>query len=281
MNANLSCILFPVTSDQGFEAAASTALSLASKNGAEIILVAIDDDSAPYETVPLPFHEKEFMHREEPPEDLLNSPLSRRCADFIIEAAREEVTVRELLVKGHAATQILLLSRFADVIVLPSSPHFPDREGMLHRRVDPILEILDQTVVPVLVTGKQFVSEITSAALFFDGGPCATRALHGLARLIARQPDLPIFIRVSMIDPEIAQRMGDECERFLRAKGCRDVSIEYSDLPPLEAIQTECFTPVDLVAAGIRSKRTYHDLHVGVLAKHFLEEPGPGVTLFC
>lgn len=282
MNTELTRILLPVTSDPGFEKAASLAISLAKQRKAEILLAVIDDDSAPYSTVPLPFHEKELIHSEKPSERrLLSSSLGDRCAGFLLDASNEEVEVREVLAVGHAATQMLLLSRFTDLVVLSNQPHFPDRNGTLHRRVNPILEILDQTVVPVLVAGQDSTSEITSAALFFDGGPSATHSLHGLARVASHQPDLPLFVRLAAIDPDTAQRMGEECESFLRSKGYRDVSIEYSESSPLEAIETEIFTPVDLVAMGIRSKYTFHDLHVGVLAKHFLEHPGLGLTLFC
>lgn len=281
MNTVLTRLLLPVTTDPGFEAAASVCLSLAKRHQAEILLMAIDDDSAPYETVALPFHEIELMHHEESSQQLLNSPLGDQCAGFLTDASREEVEVREVLAKGHAATQTLLLSRFTDLIVLSNQPHFPDRDGTLHRRVNPILEILDQTVAPVLVTGSKAISEITSAALFFDGGPCATHALHSLSRIIGNQPELPLFIRISGIDSKFAGRMGEECESFLRSKGLQNITIEYSPDHPLDAIKTEAFTPVDLIAMGTRSKHTFHDLHVGVLAKHFLEEPGNGVTLFC
>lgn len=223
------------------------------------------------------------MHREEPSEQLLNSSLGDRCAGFIIAASKVEVEVevREVLAIGHAATQTLLLSRFTDLIVLSNQPHFPDRNGTLLRRVNPILEILDQTVVPVLAVGREAPTEITSTALFFDGGPHSTRALHSLARLMGNQPNLPLFIRISGIKFQTALRMAEECERFLRSKGLQDITIEYSENSPLEAIKTEAFTPVDLVAMGIRSKHTYHDLHVGILAKHFLEESGASATLFC
>ncbi len=281
MNPDISRLLLPVTSDGGFESAASTCLSLAKQHNAQILLAAIDDDSAPYATVNLPFHEKDFMHCEQASEKLLNSPLGDRCAKLLADASSDHIEVREVLAKGHAATQALLLSRFADLLVLSNQPHFPDRDGNLLRRVNPILEILDQTVVPVLVAGPDSVPEISSVALFFDGGPCASRALHSLARLFGHQPDIPVFVRVSIIEYGIAQQMGEECESYLRLKGFRNITIEYSENHPLEAIKTEAFTPVDLIAMGIRSKHTYHDLHVGALAKHFLEDPGVGLTLFC
>lgn len=281
MNSALTRILLPVTTDAGFESAASIALSLAKQHRAEIILAAIDDNRTPYETVPLPFHEKEFMHRVTPSEQILNSPIADRCASFIMNASKQDVAVREVLAQGHAATQALLLSRFSDLIILSASPHFLTRNADAQRKFNTIIEILDQTVVPILTPGTAPLTQITSVALFFDGGPYATRALHWLAGIINTEPDLPVFIRVSKIDPEIARRMGEECETFLRSKGLRDISIEYAETTPLEAIETEIFTPVDLVAMGIRSRHSYHDLHVGELAKHFLETQRLEATLFC
>lgn len=281
MKPLLTRILLPVSTDRGFEQAAVTALSLAKHQQAEIFLAEIIDDSNPSETVPLPFHEKEFMHHEITDEPRFSRPLSDLCADFMMDASKDEVDVREVRLRGHAATQTLLLSRFADLLVLSRSAHFDHPPDERTRKVNPVLEILDQTIIPVLIPGRTPLLDLSSAALFFDGGPCATRALHSLGRIVSSVPKLPLFIRVSSIDPVIARSMGEECERFLRSKGMLDISIEYSDAAPHEAIQTEVFTPVDLVAMGIRSRHSYHDLHVGEFARHFLEKETMEAVLFC
>lgn len=276
-----SRILLPVTADAHFPQAAGMALQLAEDFGAEITVLTIDDDSDAYETVSLPFHERSFVANIQPAGDLSAGEIGDRASKFLLDAVDRKVKAEEMRVRGHTATQVLLVSLYHDFIVTSAEPLFAWRDLNAPRRVNPVMEILDQTVVPLLMAGTGGSTALRSAAVLFDGGPCATQALHGLAAMLSDRPQIPVHVRVSRIDENVAQRLAGDCEKFLRSKGFENVIKEYSAQAPMEAVTGGDFSPVDVTAMGIRSRNTFHDLHVGMLAKHLIENPPSGHTLFC
>jgi nucleotide-binding universal stress UspA family protein len=281
MKPSVSRILLPITSDPYFPQAADMALQLAQDFGAEITLVAIDDNSRPYETVSLPFHDGDFVASVLKEEEIATRSVPGGVEEFLARATEQKVKANEIYVQGHSATQMLLVSRFYDLIVTSAEPWFTDVDQLANQRVNPLIEILDQTVVPIFMAGTRGETKVNSAAVLFDGGPCATMALHALAALLIHSPATSLHVRVSMIEETMAQFLAEDCVRFLRSKGYENVVTEYSPLAPMEAIASGNFSPVDLTALGIRSRNTFHDLHVGVLAKHLIENPHPGHTLLC
>jgi len=281
MKGPITCILLPMTFDEHFAGAAEMALQMAKASGAHITLLTVDDDSAPYETTSLPFHDGAFIAKVEPGENFPGDRFGDRAANFLCDAGERNVGVERLHVRGHTATQILLVSRFHDFVVSSGQSEFTEGDRKAMQRVKPLVEILDQSVVPLLMVGTGGGNVLRSAAILFDGGPCATLALHGLAAMLTDRPDIPIHVRVSLIEEKIAQRLADDCEAFLSSKGYLNVAKEYSPLAPMEALAAGDFPPVDLTALGIRSRNTFHDLHVGVLARHLIEVPQPGHTLLC
>lgn len=281
MKSSLSRILLPITDDPYFAQAAEMALQLAEDFSAEITFLTIDDNSQPYETVSLPFHDGNFVANVLTGDEIPASSSGGRLEESLSAAAQRKVAAKAVHVQGHSASQMLLVSRFYDLIITSAEPWFTDEEQVATQRVNPLIEILDQTVVPVLMAGASGAATFNSAAVLFDGGPCATLALHALAGLLSHRTSIPIYVRVSMIDENVAQVLAGNCESFLRSKGFENVVIEYSSVAPMEAIASGDFSPVDLTALGIRSRNTFHDLHVGVLAKHLIENPQSGHTLFC
>ena len=237
----------------------------------------IDDESRPYETVSLPFHDGNLVANVLNRDELQ----SKSSAELLAEAVERKIEASELRVRGHSASQVLLVSRFYDLVITSAEPWFTDEEQEATQRVNPLIEILDQAVVPVLMSGSRGSMEVNSAAVLFDGGPCATLALHALATLLSHRLDVPIHVRVSLIEERVARELAEDCEKFLRSKGYQNVIPEYSACAPKEAIDSGEFSRVDLMALGIRSRNTFHDLHVGVLARHLIENPQSGHTLFC
>lgn len=281
MKASVSRILLPITDDPYFAQAADMALQLAEDFGAEITLLTIDDNSRPYETVSLPFHDGDFVANVLTGDEILEGSSADHLGKVLSAAAERKVETKSMHVQGHSASQLLLVSRFYDLIITSADPSFTGEEQGATQRVNPLIEVLDQTVVPVLMAGARGTADINSAAVLFDGGPCATLALHALAALLGQRPEIPIFVRVSLIEEKIAQVLAGNCESFLRSKGFENVVTEYSPDSPMDAISSGDFSAVDLTALGIRSRNTFHDLHVGVLAKHLIENPQSGHTLFC
>jgi hypothetical protein len=281
MKPLLSRILLPITDDPYFAQAGGMALQLAEDFGAEITLLVIDDDSGPYETVSLPFHDGDFVANVQTGEDPSRKSLGDRLGVFRSDAAERKIAVGAIQVRGHTATQVLLTSRFYDLIVTSGGSWFGEGERTATQRVNPLIEVLDQTVVPLLLAGTAETAAVNSAAVLFDGGPCATLALHALAALLINRPETPIHARVSLIEESVAQVLAEDCEKFLKSKGYTNVVSEYSPLAPMDAVTVGDFSPVDLSALGIRSRNTFHDLHVGVLAKHLIQNPQSGHSLFC
>ena len=282
MKQAITRLLLPLTLDSEFDHGADMAVQIARDNDASITLAVIDDDSPSHVIADLPFHAKEFVHGIAHSEEIANGALNDRAARFLTETFAEKVEASEVLAVGHAATQILLLSRFHDMIVLSGAAQFPRREFTADRRANPLLEILDQTVTPVLLTGTNSVSQIKSASIIFDGGPCATHALQSFGVFLANRPETQIIVRVCLIEEAVARRLAREVEAYLRSKGFTNVKIEYSEKDPIEAITaSDDFSPTDLVAMGVRSRNMFHDLRVGVLAKHFIDEEPAVHRLFC
>ncbi|MDF1812961.1 MAG: universal stress protein [Verrucomicrobiales bacterium] len=281
MRSGIAKILLPVSLDKNFENAAKFAVALAKDNGAKITGMMIDDDSPGYETTILPFHTKNLNSIEigsgksRIPEnnDLVNMVLSRSKSD--------KVDASKKLVGGHAATQVLLQSRYHDVVVMSDRALFPSIHEGLKRRVNPLLEILDQAVIPTILCGDSSAQFPGSAALYFDGSPFATMALHQLAYLYQSSPDRKIVVRVSYDKKSIAEKLTADAVDYLQSKGMRNVESEYSQESPIEFAKSRSGDDTSLVALGIRSRQAFHDFRIGALAHHFFEEEPGRNKLFC
>lgn len=281
MKSGINKILLPVSVNSNFESAVRYAFHLASLTKAGVTVLAIDDDSPWYETTLLPFHTKNLnpgeIHVEASSIPALNAQL-----ELIHSISSDyEVGFNELIVQGHTATQILLVSRYHDIVVFSEKPVFADRMGTGPRRVDPILEFLDQTIIPTVLCGTEATPQVGPAAIYFDGSPNSAIALHQLAYLYQAAPKEKVVVRVSTFEEKIAKQLAKEAAGFLKTKGLKRVSIEYSSDPPIDFAKSNSDDDISLSVLGIRSRQAFHDFRIGELAHHFLdEEPGKN-KMFC
>ena len=65
MKSGINRILLPITVGDSARNAATIAVMLAKKTGAEVVALAVEDESPWYETTPLPFHSKTLNHTVE------------------------------------------------------------------------------------------------------------------------------------------------------------------------------------------------------------------------
>ncbi len=280
MKSGINRILLPVTVGSGALNAARLAFSLAKETGGTVTVLAIDDDSPWYETTLLPFHTKNLNPIVKMSEQSKIPIVNEQVKAFHV-LVEDQVSFNQLIVEGHTATQLLLISRYHDIIVLPDDPHFADTQGIGPRRVNPLLEILDQTVVPVLLSGKSASPELGSAAIYYDGSPNATLALHQVAYLYQSIPEKEVIVRVSTFEKSIAQQLANDALSFLKAKGLTSVKTEYSTKAPIDFVRTRSKDNTSTAVLGIRSRQAFHDFRIGALAHHFLkDEPGMN-KLFC
>jgi hypothetical protein len=281
MKSGLHRILLPITVDQNFENSARFAFSLADASGAKTTVLSVDDDSPKYETTSLPFHSKNLnsteLHTETSAIPANNEQL--KLVHSLSKENKKDFEVK--IVGGHAATQILLMSRYHDVVILSDQSIFADKEGTGSRRVNPLLEILDQAVVPTVLCGLSAKPELGAAAIYFDGGPYATMALHHVAYLYQSSPEEKIVVRVSNAEESTARQLAEDASDYLKAKGLKQVSIECSTQPPIEYARSHSKDDVGLAVLGIRSRQAFHDFRIGALAHHFLEEEPNKNKLFC
>ena len=196
-------------------------------------------------------------------------------------AQRKSATFDECVLSGHTATQVLLASRYHDLVIMSDNPIFADRDGTGPRRVNPLVEILDQAVVPTILCGESAALDIGPAALYFDGSPFATVALHQLAYLYQSTPNTQVTVRVSGFEKPIVENLANEAAQYLKVKGLTNVETETSCESPIELVQSYENDKIDMVALGIRSRQAYHDFRMGVLASHFLKNEPNKNKLFC
>ena len=281
MKSGINKILLPISVNSNFENAVHYAFHLAGLTKAEVTVLAVDDDSPWYETTLLPFHTKNLnpqeIHVEQTSIPAVNAQL-----ELIQSIADSHKTgFSEMIVKGHTATQILLVSRYHDIVVFSEKPIFADQLGTGPRRVDPVMEFLDQTIIPTVLCGTSAIQELGSAAIYFDGSPNSTIALHQLAYLYQAAPDQKVVVRVSTFEEKVAKHLAKDAAEFLKTKGLKQVSIEYSSESPIDFAKSNSDDGISLNVLGIRSRQAFHDFRIGALAHHFLdEEPGKN-KMFC
>lgn len=281
MKSGINQILLPVSVDNQFENAARFAFGLAKSNKASITALIIDDDSPWYETTLLPFHTKNLVSNDTKAEQSSLEANNEQIKCLYTIAEEMECTFSETIVKGHAATQILLQSRFHDVVILADNPIFADQHGAGARRVDPLLEILDQAIVPTILCGAEAETSLGSTAIYFDGSPFATLALHQVAYLYQSCPDEEITIRVSTFKEPTAKKLANQAAEYLKRKGLTNVSTQYSDRSPIDFARSCANDDTSMAVLGVRSRQAYHDFRIGALAHHFLEDEPTKNKLFC
>ena len=281
MKTGINKILLPVSVDSRFENAVNYAFRLATLAEAKVTALMIDDDSPWYETTLLPFHTKELNARESHTGQSGIHSINLQL-ELIQRISKDyQAGFEEMRVAGHAATQILLLSRYHDIMIFTDSPIFANQHGTGPRRVDPLLEIVDQTIAPVVLCGNSAIPEIGSAAIYFDGSPNSAIALHQVAYLYQAAPDEKVVIRVSTFEEKVAKHLAKDAADFLKTKGLNSVSIEYSSEEAIDFAKSTSDDDITLSALGIRSRQAFHDFRVGALAHHFLEEEPGKNKLFC
>lgn len=281
MQSGIDKILLPLSVDGNFENSARLAFHIANLSGGVPTILTIDDDSPRYETTALPFHTKD-LNPGTVESDISAIPVNNEMMKVVDSLSKEyKCAFRKQIVRGHAATQILLVSRYHDVVIMSDRALFADSLGEGQRRVSPICEILDQAVIPTVLCGEQSDPVLGSAAIYFDGSPFAALALHQTACLYQHSPDAKIVVRVSHREEAIASQLAADALNYLKNKGLDQSCSEISDDSPITLAQGHSGDEVGLVALGIRSRLAFHDFRIGALAHHFLKNEPRKNKLFC
>jgi len=170
--------------------------------------------------------------------------------------------------EGIPAQKLLESAIFYDLVVvgLRTSFHFETRDGAL----EPLSEILDRTITPVLAVPAKGLEKPENVIIAFDGSLGSARAMHDFVRFA--QPYSP-SIKIVVAEKEKSQSdfLFRNATAFLRAHGFEKVTTEAIDGPIIPAMEAGAASGVDLIVAGIHSKKVLHDLFVGSFTRSLIQ----------
>ena len=178
--------------------------------------------------------------------------------------------------EGIPAQKLLDSAIFYDLVVvgLKTSFHFETRK----ESIEGLDEILDRTVTPILavpVTGLETPDKVLVA---FDGSLGSARALHDFARY-AFPYQCNIKIIVGEKEPEEADFLLRNAEAFLRAHGFDQVMTEAIEKPIEDVVDEAIAAGINLVVAGIHSKKKFQDIFVGSFTKALIDRGDVSIFL--
>lgn len=269
MKSTIRRILVPLDPSPYTEAATNAACFIARAHQSQVGGVAVLDvpgigsDLAPAVGPFLPGVASEFMARLAHAGDTVKDSLAR----FSEQCEENHVPHWEIEYEGIPAEKFLASSIFADLVVmgLRTSFHFETRKVDGPRE---LTSFLDRTVTPVLAVPEKGLDTISKVCLAFDGSIGSACAMQDFVDVA-----IPFSPAVTILVAGKPQNEADfllsEAASFLRSHGIEQIETIASSAPVADAVNA---LDVDLIVAGIHSKKPIKDLFVGSLVKGLIEK---------
>ncbi len=269
MKPTITRILVPLDPSAYAHSATVTACAIAREQRALVSGVAVlDSEGIRSDLVPgigpyYPMMADQIRARIEHADGVVRDCMER----FAATCDAHHISHLETEYEGVPAQKLLESSIFYDLVVtgLKTFFHFETLESDEGRTID---HLLDRTVTPVLAVPETPVEKIERVLIAFDGSFGSARALHDFIQLAAlTKPEVTLVVAEKGIaESEFLLEHGSA---FLRSHGLESITTVASDSPIKEEVECR-IGDMDLVVAGIHSKKVIKDLFVGSLVKHLI-----------
>lgn len=197
-------------------------------------------------------------------------------ADHILEECKNRfahtcetagITHTETEYEGVPAEKLLESSIFFDLVITghETAFHFETRG----EQGECLSEILDKAVTPILAVPAEGMEKLESVLVCFDGSLSSARALHDFI-LFAAPFNLKVKVLVADTEKEKAEFLLRSATELLQSHGIENVETIASDLPVDAAVDEGVVADVDLIVAGIHSRKPIKDFFVGSFTKELL-----------
>lgn len=192
----------------------------------------------------------------------LASVFEKRCKDAGV--AHEVASVQ-----GVPSREILATALFHDLVVMGMRTffHFETRKGP----GDSLEKVLNHSVAPVLAVPESFGGKLERVLVAFDGSHHAASALHKFAAL-ADPRRVKVTVLTADTKPDLAEDGLRNTVEYLRAHGFQNVKTVHSEMKPHDAIREHIADGIDLIVAGVHSKKPIRDLFVGSFTRSLIDD---------
>ena len=264
-------ILVPLDPSVFADAAVESACKIAKWHDAEISGVAVLDSKeirssivpamGPYYPLMVEAVQAKLEHADHILEECV--------ARFAQTCEKSGVRHSETEYEGVPAEKLLESSIFFDLVVtgLETSFHFETRKG---EKGECLSKILERAITPILAVPPEGLQSLNCALIAFDGSLPSARALHDFIYLTASH-ECAVKLTVAEMEKEKAEFLLRSASELLRVHGKTEIETINSDLPIDVAVSDDLLQKVDLIVAGVHSKKFWKDLFVGSFTKEMLE----------
>lgn len=278
MKTGVRRILVPVDPSVYTGAATETACRIALKHEAQVAGVAVLDSPeirsgsvsaiGPYYPSSMDEIRAKVTHAEK--------ILAECKARFAMTCEEYGVPHLETEYEGIPAQRFFASSIFFDLVVtgLETAFHFETRG----EKCNCLSEILDTTVTPTLAVPIMGMPKLEKVLVAFDGSFSSARALRDFVEF-ARPYNPEIKVLTASEKAVQCDFLLRNAKEYLRVHGLSRVEIVGSDAPVFDAVEAFAGEDVDLVVAGIHSKKKIRDLFVGSFTKQLIESGNKAVFL--
>lgn len=270
MKDTIKRILVPIDPTIYAQAATESACHIARLHGSQVSGVAVlDSKEIRSSLVPAvgPYYPgvmETVIKKKNHAEQILKDCLQR----FEETCEKMRVAHLETEYEGIPAQKLLESAIFHDLIVVgvKTSFHFETRK----ESIEGFDCLLDRTIIPILAVPAKGFEKPESVLVTFDGSLGSAQALHDFATFV--QPyDCKIKIVVAGKKQEEADFLLKNASAFLRSHGIRNLETEAVNGEIYDVVDQELAGVVNLIVAGIHSKKFFKDQFVGSFTKSMFE----------
>jgi nucleotide-binding universal stress UspA family protein len=178
--------------------------------------------------------------------------------------------------EGIPAQKLLESAIFYDLMVvgIKTSFHFETRK----ESIEGLDNLLERTITPILAVPASGLEKPESVLVTIDGSLGSARAMHDFVRY-AQAYNCPVKIIVAEKEASEAEFLLKNAAAFMRAHGFDKVETEAVNNDINEATANEIANGVNLIVAGIHSRKVIKDMFVGSFAKGLIDRGDTAIFL--
>ena len=270
MKHNIKRIFVPLDPTVYAQAAAETACKIARDHGSQVSGVAVLDSHeirtslvpsvGPYYPGMIDEVRKKIHHADEILKDCLER-FAKTCEKMGVAHLESEYD-------GLPVQKFLESAIFYDLIVvgMKTAFHFETRKDIF----EPVEKLLDRTVAPILIVPATGLDNPEKVLITIDGSMGSSRALQDFVRYAH-----PYTFEAKLVCAEKESHESDfllsHAADYLRAHGFDAITTEAIDAPIQDAVDQGAADGVNLIVAGIHSRKRIKDRFVGSFTKYLIE----------
>ena len=270
MRHNIKRIFVPLDPTVYAQAAAESACKIAREHNSQVSGVAVLDSHeirsslvptiGPYYPGMIDEVRKKIHHADE---------ILRDCLDRFAKTCEEMgVAHLETEYEGIPVQKFLESAIFYDLIVVGMKTcfHFETRKDIFQ----PVDKLLDRTVSPILIVPATGLEKPEKVLITVDGSMGSSRALHDFVRYAT-----PYTFESKLVcaekEPHESDFLLSNAAEYLRAHGIEEITTEAIEGPIQDAVDGGAANGVNLIVAGIHSKKRIKDQFVGSFTKYLVK----------